>query len=98
MLNIKRCLYSHIEGYRDFFLKMRYGFDASSDGSPLVKTVAVPKHVVRAPSAVKQYARQTTVECFQVGSCDSLFSERLGFHNKLYRMLFVEIRDPVANR
>lgn len=45
---------------------MRYGFEASSDGSPLVKTVATSKPTVVAPAAAKQYARQTTVECFQV--------------------------------
>jgi hypothetical protein len=45
---------------------MRYSFEASSDGSPLVKSVVATKPAVVAPAAAKQYARQTTVECFQV--------------------------------
>ncbi|XP_045175243.2 ubiquitin carboxyl-terminal hydrolase 44-like [Mercenaria mercenaria] len=56
---------SHIDAFRDFFLKMKYSFEASSDGSPLVKSVVAPKPAVVTPAAAKQYARQTTVECFQ---------------------------------
>ncbi|KAL4224627.1 Ubiquitin carboxyl-terminal hydrolase 49 [Mactra antiquata] len=56
---------SHIESFREFFLKMRYSFDASPDGSPHVKLIGSIRQPVIPPPAAKQYARQTTVECFQ---------------------------------
>lgn len=56
---------SHIDAFREFFLLMRYSFDASPDGSPLVKRIVTTRPPVVTPAAAKQYARQTTVECFQ---------------------------------
>ncbi|XP_052801860.1 ubiquitin carboxyl-terminal hydrolase 44-like [Mya arenaria] len=53
---------SHIEAFRDYFLKMNYSFDASPDGSPHVKHVP-PASTKSSPSG--HYTRQSTIDCFQ---------------------------------
>ncbi|KAH3894173.1 hypothetical protein DPMN_018330 [Dreissena polymorpha] len=61
---------SHIESFRDFFLKMNYSFDASLDGSPNVKQ-AVPESSTAALTGSERSMRSrglervSTIDCYQ---------------------------------